>query len=610
MKHRHQSDQKKEKYPYVPYLIILFLICIAYINGLGNSFTSDDLPGILNNTQIDNLHVIFARPLIALRPFIYYVLYEMGGKEPVLFRSLNVFFHIGICFLIYRVIRKMTDKYTALLAASLFAVHPITVESVTWISAGSYTQYAFFLMLSLWLFIKNDRNRKTYIFSVICFIIATLSSEKSLVFPLILFTLLITYKELKKRWTELIAFFVISGLWGLYFISEVQKRIHIQQTVYYQAKGFDNPLIQIPSAISSYLELLVWPDKLSLYHSELVYSHLEFGIRAIVTALFFISIVVFYKKNKYIFFWLIFFFISLIPTLLPLRISWIVAERYVYFSLIGLVAVVSYGFIRLKKYLNPIIFYSLIALLLASLTIRTIIRNTAWTDDESLFVATARTAPSDFKTHNNMGWVYQKRGDYPNAIKSFKKAIALNPYYVDGTNNLAMAYMLVHDYPNALFYFKKTIALNPGYAPAYASIGTILIDQKKYKEGESYLLKSLSLSPKYTVSYHNLGKLYELEGNTDKAIEMYRKALAIQPAIWQTQTNLGSLYFTLKDYKKAEEHTLKAYQLNPANLDLLLSLAKIYIKLNNKTRANAALSAVLKLNPGNQQALELLKEIQ
>ncbi len=610
MKHSKHQSPPKGTHSYLPYVIIVIIIFIAYVNGLGNGFTSDDLPGILNNTHIADLQMIFSRPLIALRPFIYYVLYELGGKEPIVFRSLSILFHIGTSFLVYKVIKKMANEYTALLSACLFAIHPITVESVTWISAGSYTQYAFFLMLSLWFFMKSEKNYTMIALSAIAFIVATLSSEKSLIFPLILYVLLLTQREVKKRWAQLIPYLTVSTLWGIYFISEIQKRIVIQQTMYYQAKGFDNPLVQIPSAISSYLELFFWPDKLSLYHSELVYTPIEFGLRALATLAFFTLLVLSYKKSKYVFFWLMFFFISLIPTMLPLRISWIVAERYVYFGLIGLTAVLAHYLLLLKTHISKYVFYIIIVFLITSLTIRTMVRNTAWADDESLFVATARTAPSDFKTHNNMGWVYQKRGDYQNAIKSFKKAITINPYYVDGTNNLALAYMLVHDNSHALYYFKKTISLNPKYTPAYATIGTILIDQKKYSEAETYFKKSLELDPHYVVSYHNLGKLYELQGNTDKAIDMYTKAINIQPNIWQTQTNLGSIYYMKLDYKKAELHTLKAYQLNPSNIDLLISLGKIYIKLHNKERANEALSAVLKLNPGNQQALELLKENQ
>ncbi len=608
MKHHHHPPQQKDTYNYLPYVIIVIMIFITYVNGIGNGFTSDDLPGILNNTHIADLQMIFSRPLIALRPFIYYILYELGGKEPLVFRSLNISFHIGTSILAYRIIKKMTNAYTALLSACLFAIHPITVESVTWISAGSYTQYSFFLMLSLWLFTRSERNYITLVCSVLSFITATLSSEKSLIFPLILYILLLTQREVKKRWVELIPYIIVSTLWGIYFISEVQKRIHIQQTVYYQAKGFDNPLVQIPSAISSYLELFFWPDKLSLYHSELVYTPFEFGLRALATLAFFTLLVLSYKKSKYVFFWLSFFFISLIPTMLPLRISWIVAERYVYFGLIGLTAVLAHYLLQIKSHISKYVFYAIIAFLIMSLAIRTMIRNTAWTDDESLFVATARTAPSDFKTHNNMGWVYQKRGDYQNAIKSFKRAITINPYYVDGTNNLALAYILVHDYSHALFYLKKTIDLNPKYTSAYATIGAILIDQKKYSEAEAYFKKSLEIDPNYGLSYHNLAMIYKLRGNTDKAIDMYMKAITIQPNIWQAQTNLGAIYYTQQDYKKAEIHTFKAYQLNPSNVNLLISLGKIYMKLHNKVRASEALNIALKLNPGNQEALELLKE--
>ncbi|MEN9328310.1 MAG: repeat-containing protein YrrB [Candidatus Parcubacteria bacterium] len=617
MKHHGKSAEHPPffNYPFVPeivrnwpaILILTILILIAYVNGWGSEFVSDDVAGILKNQNIDNLSVIFAKPLVSFRPMLYMLLYKIGGADPILFRTPNILFHWGTTLLVYALIKRMTNKPTALMAASLYAVHPILVESVTWISAGSYTQYTFFIMLSLWLFMRAELNKKYYIYSIIAFIFATLNSEKAAIFPLILTVYLLSQEKLKKTWRQLIPYYAITCLWAIWYIMEIRQRIVIQQTVYYQQKGFDNPLIQLPAAISSYLELLFWPDKLSIYHSELAYTPIEFAIRVSVTALFFIAIFIAYKKNKYIFFWLSFFVVSLIPTLLPLRIAWVVAERYVYAGTAGIMAVIAYLLYKLKPRIGDVAMYSILGLLLIGMTARTMIRNLAWANEQSLYLATGRTAPSDFKTHNNLGWVYQEQGDMQRSIQEFRRAVTLNPRYVEGHNNLALAYLTAGNYPQALLFFQKTIELNPNYAPAYGSMGVIYIKQNQLDEAAKYMKKSIELDPGNTPSYHNLGKIYEMQGKNDEAIAMYNKVLEIQPNTWQTQMNLGSIYYTLKDYKKAESYTKKAQALNPGNVNLYISLAKIYIQLGRPDAARAAIEEALKLDPQNKEALEMLK---
>lgn len=594
---------------WVALLIITFLIFLSYINAWGNDFVSDDIEGILLNKNIDNLSYIFSLKLAFFRPLLYYVLFEIGGRDAVLFRTVNIVAHWGSTIVFYLIVSKFSEKRIGILSAVLFAVHPILVESVTWISAGSYVISAFFFLLSLWFFITRHDCKKRYILSIIFFILATLNSEKTTILPLILITYLLSFEKITPKWKVVLPYFIITGLWAVWYFFLIKERIVIQQTVYYQQKGFDNPLIQVPAAISSYLELLFWPDKLSIYQSELHYTPWEFGIRAAITVLFFSVILVAFKKNKYIFFWLSFMVITLIPTLLPLKIAWVVAERYIYLGTTGIIAVIAYCAFRFKPKISQTLFYGVVVFVVVSLTIRTIVRNNDWKNEDNLFIATGRTAPSDFKTHNNLGWVYQKNGDYKKALKEFKKAIDINPYYIEGHNNTGLTYMQMGDYKNAALYFEKTIQLNPRYVSAYASLGTILIKVKQYDQAEKYLLKSIKLQPDFTPSYHNLGKLYELQDKNEQAIKMYEKALIIDPNTWQSHMNLGSVYYSLKDYQKAETYTKKAQELNPNNAELFISLSKIYMKLDKKQQARDALYNAIRIDPQNTEVQELLKNL-
>jgi tetratricopeptide (TPR) repeat protein len=342
-------------------------------------------------------------------------------------------------------------SYSFMLAA-LFAVHPILIESVTWISGGPYAMGGFFLLLSFMLW-----TRERYGWSWMAFMVATLfCNSKSVVFPLILFISCLCVKLNKRMVLWLVVFFSSAFAYSAYLLRLIPGRLNILSTVYYTNPKVANPLIQIPIAITSYIELLIWPDKLTFYHTEMTFVYQEFWARIVVFLILVIMAIWSFKNDKAIFFWMSWFFIALIPTLTPLGISWVVAERYIYFASVGFFVLLT---MLLKKMGKYGIFLFLI--LMVCFGTRTWFRNKDWRNEYTFWRATDKVSPSSSQNHNNLGDVYSRLKKWPLAEKEFRRAVEIKPRFADAWNNLGWVLLQEKKIEQAQEAFNIALKINP-----------------------------------------------------------------------------------------------------------------------------------------------------
>lgn len=508
--------------------VLILFVCVAYFNSLQNDFVSDDIYAISNNKEIDKITHVSSQPFFFLRPLFYFSITKIFGKLPIFYRLINLSLHLGAVLIIYFLLSRLIDAKTAFFAASIFAVHPIEIEAVSWISGGPYSQYSFFFILAFFFYVLSAQNRKFYPASIISFTFSIISGEKAMVFPLALLVFAISFQDITKTWKKLVPFFMIGAIWGMVSVLRIGERLNALQTTYSFKPQTLNPLIQIPIAITSYLELIFWPKDLTLYHSEMSFSQGEYFLRLMIFIIFLGAIVYFYKRNRQVFFWLSFFLVTLLPTLTPLGISWIVAERYVYLGSLGIFAVIAIVFKKLSqaKRMRPAIniFFCLIVI---SLLIRTIIRNIDWKNEDNLWIATGRTSPSSPNTHNNLGDVYSRRGDLEKAALEFKKAIEINPRYADAYHNLANTYLVMGRFEEAINNYQKAIYLKPGLWQSYQDLGVVYFNLRKYDMAKENLLQAVKINPQDSHLHANLGIIFVRLQERKKAIEELQMALQL-----------------------------------------------------------------------------------
>lgn len=402
---------------------------------------------------------------------------------------------------------------------SLFAVHPILVESVAWLSGMPYALSAMLFLFSFFFYINSRNNSKYYYFSLLFFLATLNTNDKAISLFLIFVFWEFCFGSLKNAWKKTVPYFAVSFVWMAMSVLKIGYRIQSIDAVSYsggQNSGLYNPLVQVPIAIANYLKLIFWPEKLTLYHTDVSFTQIQFVIIYIVFLAFLGILFYSFKKNRSVFFWLSFFLITLLPVLTPFKIAWIVAERYAYLGTLGIIVPVAMFFDwtarKYGAYKTQI--YAGFALIILALSARTIARNGDWKNEDNLWLATAKVDASGQSIHNNLGDVYSRQGDFPKAAEEFQKAIEINPNYGD--------------------------------------------------------------------AYHNLANTYKAMGKNDLAIENYQKALKINPNLWQSYQNLAAIYFDKGDYQKSLEYIQKAIAVNPQDESLKSNLETIKKKASQQ----------------------------
>jgi len=509
-------------------ILLLLTVGLAYANSLNNGFVSDDIPAILQNSRLGQSSYIFSQPFAFLRPLFYFILNQIFGRAPVFFRLLNIFFHLGTVLAFYALLFILVNKRVALWSSLLFAVHPILTEAVTWISGGPYVQFAFFLMLSFLLYVISFRRKRLLIFSCLSFMLAVLTSEKAVVFPLILLLFLVSFRGSLRQWRSLIPFFVIGILAAAIYACGIAERLEALQATRYQKAGLLNPFIQIPVALSSYLEFIFWPGNLTLYHSEMTFTLNAYLIKLFFSFIFFVLLLFSFKQNRAVFFWLSFFIISLLPTLIPWNLSWVVAERYVYLGTCGIIASCIIAFeAMLREGKAKAVFYTLCAVAASLLLARTIARNIDWKNEDSLWLATIKLSPSSPNVHNNLGDVYSRRGEFERAAAEFLRAIELNPRYADAYHNLANTELKLGMAQEALGHYQSAIELNPRLWQSYQSLAAIYFQAGDYRLAKEMTLKALQINNYNSALHANLGIIYLRLGDKQNAINELGQAIEL-----------------------------------------------------------------------------------
>lgn len=512
--------------------LLSMLVFLVYLNSFDNALVSDDLYGLVQNPSIGSFSLVTTNLVRFMRELFYFVIYNIAGTTPFLYRLGNILFHLGTSIILYAFLTRHLNEKIGLLAASIFAIHPVMVESVAWISGGVYAQYGFFFMLSLFFYSESINYKNLYLWSLIFYALSLFSSEKAFVLASVFFLWEYVWGNLKqyRRWLPFIAF---SGTWFLLFVVFGgilgQRSIDLTTQFYQEGSRFYNPLIQLPTAISTYARLIFYPMSLSFYYSEFSFTEADYAIRVVFSLIVVGLYIISFFKNKKIFFFLSLAIISLSPFLTPLRIAWVVAERYAYLATLGVISSFSIFLFKYLKKFPQWVFWTVLIVIVSLLSLRTIIRNNAFQNEDNLWLATAKTAPSDPKTHNNLGDYYSRHQDYDKAILEFTKAIELNPNYADAYHNRGLTYMQKKESDKAISDYQKAIELNPALWQSYRNLAGVYFDLEQIDSALNYMQKAIEKNPDEPHLWTNLGAIYLELKQKEKAVFAFEQALKLNP---------------------------------------------------------------------------------
>ncbi|MDP3733167.1 MAG: tetratricopeptide repeat protein [Candidatus Daviesbacteria bacterium] len=530
-----------KKYWRENYLVFLFIFIIgflAYFNSLTNGPITDDFSLIAEGKSLEDLDYTFKVPPYYLRTFVYTLLYKTTASvNLVVFHLSNISFHLINSLLVFILFAFIFRKRVGFFTASLFAVHPILTESVTWISGGGYAQFTSFFLLSFLFYVfyakkaSSKPASRVYLYLSIFFYLGSLASN---VWAISLFTIFFLYEHLfgdiKKNYKRLALYTLISLAWVMVPLGSLSSRLDYLGSYSRETGLFYNPFFQIPQALGLYIELLVWPKNLSISHNLNPDLNTALFGKYLIVFGYFLLLFYSFRKSKNLFFALAFFLLAIALNLIPLKIFWLVGERYVYLSSIGIFLAVG---LLLDYIINKFGFkrwvYAFFLVVVVLLGVRTYYRNLDWKSQESLYQATLKVNPFDPKAHGYLGLVYGSKGEYQQAINEFEKALKVDPKNTELLNLLASTYRSIKNNKLALTVFLASYSVEPNSLVTIQNIVEIYFEEGDYEKAADFAKKEIELRPQNPTLYINLGKIYLKQNKKTQAIENFNKTLELDP---------------------------------------------------------------------------------
>jgi hypothetical protein len=434
---------------------------------------------------------------------MYSVVYALFKLNPIPLHLISVFLHFLTVAMFYLFISNFFSKRVAMFSSILFATHPLASETVNWISASNYMVVSIFTLLSAITYIiyRNSKKNKYLYYSAGIFALIILVTQSPQT-PVTIFPIIVIldqfFIEKKINWNTLkkIALYLIPIVIFFAYIFTVKQFSTLERVT--SLRGGTPYVTVLPYSVFMTIRLMLFPDKLTLYHDAEQISKFLLMDMYLISVLLIITILVAWKKNRKVAGLILMGLASFSFMLSPIQLSWLFAERYVYFSISMFAVLLSLLLLRIerktdKKNLALIA----ITLLACAYSVRTFVRNRDWKTRKSLWESTARVVPFSARAYNNLGDVYAKEGNMQAAIQAFEKAVELNPNYADALHNLGLQLLRTDRLDQAEESFKKSLQINPDLYQSYLNLSHIEYLRGNISLAREYLEKSLELNPNY-----------------------------------------------------------------------------------------------------------------
>ncbi len=551
---------------------------------------------------------------------VFWIEHRLFGDAPLGYHLLNIFLHALSSFLLYRILRRLAIP-GAWLGAALFALHPIEVESVVWISElkNCLSGVFFFGAILTYLHFDSGRNRRLYLASFVLFSLGLLSKTAIAPLPAAMLGIL-WWKRGRIDWKEdllpLAPFFLAGISFGL-FTAWVERTYIGANGREFTFSGIARVLIA-GRAIWFYLGKLILPLNLTFIYrrwvvSQAVWRQYLFPCAAGVLAL---ALWCVRRRSRAPLAVLWYFVVMLSPALgfinvFPFRYSF-VADHFQYLAGVGPLvlagAALSSALSGLKKPFDG-------AARAAGLTILTILAIVTWrqcgmyADNEILYRTTIQRNPECWMAYNNLGFMFMGQGKMDDAFTCYRKALALNDKYPEAHIDIGAAYLKMGNTTEAMAHFQKALTISPGSAQGHYDLGCVLRQLGRTDEAIAEFRRALSIYPLYAPAHLNLADELRQLGRTDEAIAEYRSALSLDPSYTIAHNNLAGVLLRLGRFDEAVAHYRKALELDPRNIEIRLYLGSALVKAGKGSDADACFRKALEVNSMDLGSLNRLCEL-
>jgi tetratricopeptide (TPR) repeat protein len=503
-------------------------------------------------------------------------LYPRGNGEvnPAGFHATNIFLHAANASLLYMALLALTDcRWRSATAAVLFALHPLRVESVAWVSERKDVLSIFFGLIALWAYARyvRDRSARRYVLMVVALALSLLSKAMLVTFPFLL--LVLDWWPLERvksrrdwRWLALekVPLFALC-------VASCVITYHVQQ-VGGSVRGLESLTLpgRIANAVVSYatyLGMTVWPFRLAPYYP---YQEHWPTWRVVVSGLILVGLTLFAvlqrRQRPFLLTGWLWFAGTLVPVIGLVQVgNQSFADRYTYFPSIGLCLAIAWAASHLIPSLTPVRGYAAAAaagLILAAITWR---QTALWKNDFVLWPYTLRITGPNAIIYNAYGTALERksRSNLEEALENYRAAVATQPHYGTAHYNIARILLSKGRTEPAIEHLRQAIESDPHAVDAYNLLADELAKKGMYAEAEKLYRAALQYDPRSPAARSGLALLFERRGHLEEAQQQFQVAIQYDPMNPALRAEFGLLLGRMGKLRPALEHMRLAAAMQP-----------------------------------------------
>ncbi len=549
-------------------IAIVLLMLIAYIPAMRAGYVWDDDKYVTQNpliTASDGLHRIWFSTDMPSQyfPLVYTMFraeHALWGFDPAGYHITNILLHALNALLLWWLLRRLRVP-GAWLAAAIWALHPVNVESVTWITERKNTlSTAFFLgtLLASLRFMGADQRGwwKYYLLGLVFCALALFAKTTACVLPA---ALLVVHwlRGRKVRWREALQIVPFTAMGLAMGLVSVWWEQHHQGTVGqdYLLSWADRVLIA-GRALWFYLIKLILPVKLTFSYPQW-HVHGHDPAQYLWPAAWIASMVLLWRWRPKLGYGpllaSVFFAAVLSPmlgfiNLYTFRYTY-VADHYQYVACIAPIALFA-AFLSTRR-LTRHTYRAIAAVVLMGLAVLTYRQSLVYTDAETLWHDVLAKNERSWLAHNNLANLLDRRGDTDEAMRHYFRVVELNRYFPEGQLNLAAALVAKGRLDEAVIHYTEALTLEPDWPDAHYDLGVAFHKQGKLREAIGQYQQAFRLKPDYADAYNNAAIALISLGKLDGAARYLRTAVEIQPSHGRAHGNLAVALYYKGDYAGA-----------------------------------------------------------
>ena len=513
--------------------------------------------------------------------------------------------------------------WPAAMVGLLYGVHPITIESVAWVSERKTVLAAFFAMWSLLFYLSfiRRRYRRHYVLCLLMFVLSLLSKPSIVGLPILL--LLLDFwplRRLNRRAVlEKLPLFAVAALFSVItFLSQSGTSLVKMPG----QSGLGRVMLICCHNIIFYLYNLFWPVNLSWYYPFPKPFNLSQPIAlagVIGTCLLIVTLLISLRRTRSLAAGWLFFFVAIFPTLGVIGFHpMIAADRHMYFPMVGFFLILGWLFSRIwkdeKKIVGlglparRIILTAVVVLLAASEFILTRCYLVHWRDSESVYRYMLKLSPDVVVLHNNLGNVLGDLGKDHQAFEHFTRSLKLKPNSPKVHSNIGNTLERLGRLDEAIEHYKKALSLRPGFSEAHYNLASALVKKGRTDEAIAEYRQALRYRPDDVDALNNLGFVLTEQGEFDEAIEYYKKAIEIEPANIIAHGRLGLVLAGMGKIDEAIEEFWIVLKARPDDVEMRCNVGILLAQQGRTSEAIEQYRKALQINPDYTKAAELLEE--